>query len=151
MRSFLQTATLLTALAGSAFAHFTLEIPESIGFSDEKEGEAPCGSFDITDRKKVSDFPVEGAHIFVKTGHPTTTWFIRGALLNDTETFVNLGNQVLQKGAGNLCVEDVKAPKEWAGKDGVIQVIQPGHHGNLYQVSFLFSDFSRLNRFSYRS
>lgn len=56
--------TLLALLATSANAHFLLNYPTSIGFSDDDEGTAPCGGFTpdfATDN--VTDFYVGGDNI----------------------------------------------------------------------------------------
>jgi hypothetical protein len=60
MRNF--SATILAGLlASQASAHFLLNYPPTIGFSDDDEGTAPCGSFTVdftTDN--VTDFYVGG-------------------------------------------------------------------------------------------
>ena len=119
--SILSVSLLITA----ASAHFTLNFPPAIGFSEDDESSGPCGGFKATDRsKKVTDFPISGSSIAVLTTHPSVEYEFRAALLNDTDNFKSiLPGLVSQKGMGDLCEPGVAIPEEWEGEDGVIQVV----------------------------
>lgn len=54
------------ALATSSSAHFLLNYPPTIGFSDDDEGTAPCGNFAVDFSKdNVTDFHVDSDVIAV--------------------------------------------------------------------------------------
>jgi len=124
----------LSSFLTLASAHFTLNYPATIGFSDDDEGTGPCGSFDPTSRKNVTNFNLDMTPISVTSTHPAATWVVRGALLNNTNEFVTLMNTVNQESMGNYCTQSAVVPDAWAGKDGIIQVVQKATDGFLYQV-----------------
>ncbi|KAK6505856.1 hypothetical protein TWF481_007746 [Arthrobotrys musiformis] len=130
----LQSAFLLPLLPFTA-AHFLLNSPATIGFSDDDEGTYPCGSFDATDRKTVTDFPIAGIPIYVTSTHPEDTWFFRAALLNDTENWVDLLPAISQQGTGDFCNPTVPGPAGWEGEDGVIQIVASAPDGFLFQCA----------------
>ncbi|KAF3939995.1 hypothetical protein ABW19_dt0202119 [Dactylella cylindrospora] len=116
-------------------AHFLLNYPPSIGFSDDEESSYPCGGFDVASRNTVTEFPIGGIPISVKSTHPAATWFFRAALLNDTENWVALGDAVYQVGQGDYCQTSVPGPAGWEDKDGVLQVVQTATDGYLFQCA----------------
>ncbi|KAK6335117.1 hypothetical protein TWF718_010555 [Orbilia javanica] len=116
-------------------AHFVLQVPTSLGFSDINESQAPCGGFDITSRNKVTDWPIGGYPIGVVSTHPNAHWKIRAALLENTEEFVDLIPNILQDGLGNFCLTSVPGIASWVGKDAVLQVVQKAVDGELYQCA----------------
>jgi hypothetical protein len=122
----------------AASAHFNLREPAPIGFDDKSEGQGPCGGFDAKSRDGVSDWPIGGSAIHVQTTHSGATWTYKAALLNDTETWIDLIPAVSQKGLGDFCLPSVPAPAGWAGQEGVIQVVQKAMDGALYQVRILY-------------
>lgn len=124
------TVALLPTLA---LAHFHLNNPETLGFSDDNEGKFPCGGFDIS-FSKTADYPVSGAPIYLTSTHPESTWLIRASLANDTSTWHNLLPVIEQSGLGDFCEKAVAVPADWAGQNGLIQVIQDATDGLLYQV-----------------
>ncbi|KAK6504476.1 hypothetical protein TWF506_002671 [Arthrobotrys conoides] len=126
---------LLLPLLPFATAHFLLNTPMSIGFSDDEEGTYPCGNFDVTDRKIVTDFPIAGIPISVTSTHPEDTWFFRVALLNDTEKWVDLLPAISQRGTGDFCNPRVPGPAAWEGEDGVIQIVASAPDGFLFQCA----------------
>ncbi|KAK6533721.1 hypothetical protein TWF694_002652 [Orbilia ellipsospora] len=125
----------LLGLSHLASAHFLLNSPPTIGFSDDDEGTYPCGSFDATDRKTVTNFPVGGIAVSVTSTHPQDTWFIRAALTNDTENWVELIPPVSQQGQGNFCFSNVPGLAAWENLDAVLQVITLAPDGYLFQCS----------------
>ncbi|KAK3376454.1 hypothetical protein B0T24DRAFT_700017 [Lasiosphaeria ovina] len=125
----------LSALAALAEAHFVLQVPTSLGFSDVLEGTAPCGSFHISSRVGESSWPVAGAPFQLITTHPQSDWQIRAALLNDTANFQPLVPVVSQQGTGTFCLPAVPGIAAWEGQDAVLQAIQHSVDGELYQCA----------------
>jgi hypothetical protein len=57
---------LVAFLASSSSAHFLLNYPTTVGFSDDDETTAPCGGFTVDFSKdNVTDFHVGGDSIAV--------------------------------------------------------------------------------------
>ncbi|EWC46035.1 hypothetical protein DRE_04828 [Drechslerella stenobrocha 248] len=127
----LQSTLLLLPLAS---AHFLLNSPPTIGFSDDDQGVYPCGSFKADDRKSVTEFPSGGIPISVTSTHPKDVWFYRAALLNDTEGWVDLSPAITQTGTGEFCTT-IKGPSAWEGEDGVLQIIASAPDGFLFQCA----------------
>jgi len=130
-------SALLTALLliPQVSAHFLLNYPNTVGFSDDKKSTAPCGGFTVT-FDNATDFRVDGDAIAVTSTHPQAEWLFR-ATLDKTGTgdnFTNLLPVVSEAGLGSYCETGLTVPGTWAGKDGVIQVIQHGPDGSLFQV-----------------
>lgn len=61
---------------------------------------------------------------------------IRGSIgeLGKATNWTNLFPVVRQDGGGKFCEPLVPAPEEWAGVEGVVQVIESGEGGLSYQV-----------------
>jgi len=116
-------------------AHFVLQSPPSLGFSDSLEATYPCGSFPINDRTNVTPYPLDGYPIHVLSTHTKSTFKYRAALSSDTDSFIDLVPPVSEVGVGDFCLPAVPGPIEWYGKDAVVQVAQFGPDGILYQVS----------------
>lgn len=128
-------ASLLVFISPSA-AHFLLNYPPTIGFDDDLESDAPCGSFTVDFSKdNVTDFHVDGDAIAVQSIHPEATWLFRATLdLTASGNWTDLLPAVQQTGLGDFCETNVKAPSSWTGKQGVIGVVQDAADGILYQV-----------------
>jgi hypothetical protein len=124
-------------------AHFLLNYPESAGFSDDDEGTSPCGGFEATKGKKT-DFFVGGDSVALTSTHPAAVWLFRATL--DTtagSNFTTLLPAVLQDSLGNFCEKTITVPSDFAGKSGVVQIIQSATDGLLYQVSVTFQMLRR--------
>ncbi len=133
----MRTVNTLPYLAATAAvsAHFVLEHPTSIGFDDEKLGQGPCGSFNPTDRSKgVSEWSVGGDNIAVISTHGRVTWEFNIALVSEPTTWIPLIQPVGQRGVGNICFKGIPGYAAWIGRPAVLQVVQHGHDGDLYQV-----------------
>ena len=126
-------------LAAVAHAHFVLQIPTNVGFDDSVEDQAPCGSFDATNRSTVTDWPEAGSSIAVLTTHIQQTWHISASLLTDPNNFVPLIPDFSQAGVGTFCLPSVPGNPAWVGKDAILQVVQHGADGTLYQVRCILS------------
>lgn len=131
----ISTASLLL-LAASANAHFKLVEPESIGFSDDGEGEGPCGSFTPDFSKDtITDFHVGGQPIALMNTHPEVRWLFRATFAEGVDgEWQQLYSVVDQQGIGDFCVPTVTAPDSWVGRTGVLSVVCDATDGLLYQV-----------------
>ena len=124
----------LVLLAGQSCAHFVLHSPPTVGFNDDNEGKAPCGGFNPP-FKDPSDFHVGGDAIALTTTHPTANWLFRASLDTDAAGgFTDLLPAVSQTSLGDFCEPDITVPSSWAGKSGVLQIVQDAADGILYQV-----------------
>lgn len=132
------TTALLLALAANVQAHFKLNEPESIGFSDDEEGTAPCGSFTPNFSKdKITDFHVGGQAIALLSTHPESKWLFRATFDESAKgDWQKIYPIVDQKGLGDFCIPTVTVPDSWVGKTGVIGVAVDAPDGTLYQVRF---------------
>jgi len=124
------------ALFSVSTAHFILNIPTSLGFDDDNEGVAPCGGFNIRNRNTVTNWKVKGDTIAVLTTHEESTWEYRVALLSNLHHWVHLTPTLNQTGEGDFCEPTIPGiGGSWLNKPAVLQVIQHGDDGALYQVS----------------
>ncbi|KAF3941998.1 hypothetical protein ABW19_dt0202373 [Dactylella cylindrospora] len=133
---------LLLSICGAASAHFILEVPASLGFDDENEDLGPCGGFDQTNRTGgvQTNWPKKGGPVGIVTTHDEAIWEFKASVVPFTDRWVNLSDNVTQSaGVGSICFSNIPGPRNplWYGRKGVIQVIQHGHHGPLYQCAFV--------------
>jgi hypothetical protein len=136
-KSILAAGLLLSALVGQTSSHFLLNYPPTIGFDDDLEGTAPCGSFTIDfSTDNVTDFHVGGDALAMTSIHPQATWLFRASLgeAATPKNWTSLLPAVLQTGLGDYCEQDVIVPADFAGQKGVIGVVQDAPDGILYQV-----------------
>ncbi|KAJ9137048.1 Expression library immunization antigen 1 [Pleurostoma richardsiae] len=133
-------ATLLLPLLASA--HFTLDLPETIGFDEDKEATGPCGGFtpDFSS-DNVTDFHVGGDAVALTLAHPQANWLFRGTLdQTGSSNWTQLFPIVQQSGIGAFCEPAITAPESWAGQKGIVGVVADAPDGLLYQcaaVSFV--------------
>ncbi|KAL6867131.1 hypothetical protein J3F83DRAFT_108442 [Trichoderma novae-zelandiae] len=127
----------ILSLASLSSAHFTMNYPKSIGFSDDDEGDAPCGSFtpDISSgSSQLVDFHVGGDALAMRSVHPQVNWLFRvtldGSAKSDWQQIFPI---VQQSGLGNFCEPQITLPSSFAGKKGVIGIVADGPDGLLYQ------------------
>jgi len=134
-RLILGLCLLLSSLACLARAHFVLLEPKSLGFDDDREGEGPCGGFDVKDRNTgLTDFPVSGGVVALLTTHSQSTYSFKVAVVADLSQWFDLTRALSQKGTGQFCEPQIPARQQWIGQEAVLQVTQHGHDGTLYQV-----------------
>ena len=128
----------LSALLVVSSGHFVLNYPPSLGFDDSVEATGPCGGFPIVFNASDTSVPVDGFTAAMFTTHPQTQWLLR-ATLSKAEPFnwTNLLPVVDEIGPGNFCLPSLKAPAEFAGKAGLIQVTQAAADGALYQARIM--------------
>ncbi len=152
---FTSSLTLLSLWAACASAHFILQYPRSLGFDDDTEGTGPCGGFDVSFNSSDDSVPVDGFPVSMLSTHPAADWLFRVTLDQKAPfNWTNLLPVVSETGLGQFCLPNLKAPSDFAGKSGVVQVIQHGPDGILYQVhiallfrkggSVLISSYSAL-------
>ncbi|KAG4422989.1 hypothetical protein IFR04_003901 [Cadophora malorum] len=129
-------------LVSQTSAHFLMNYPESIGFSDDSEGTGPCGSFTVdfaTD--PVTEFHVGGDTIALRSTHPDTKWLFRATLGSaDAGNWTALSQVIQQSALGSFCRSDIVVPESFAGQNGTLGVAANGPDGILYQcaaVSFV--------------
>ena len=92
---------------------------------------------------ETSEFYVGGEAVAIKTGHPEVHILIRGTLDPTGEgNWTNLHPVIKQEGLGSFCKPAIKAPQEWVGKKGFVQVVQSGEDGLLFAVSLRTEFFS---------
>lgn len=134
MPHFAAVPFLVLLLLGQSCAHFVLNYPNTIGFNDDLEASAPCGGFNVT-FANTTNFHVGGDAIALTSTHPAANWLFR-ATLDKTASgnWTDLLPVVAESGLGAFCEKDVVLPSAWAGQQGVVQVIQKGADGMLFQV-----------------
>ena len=73
--------------------------------------------------------------VSIKNVHPVGEWSFRGT--TDTKSpydFTEIVPLVNTTGIGDFCLDYMSVPTGWAGKDGVLQVVDNSPDGILYQV-----------------
>jgi hypothetical protein len=130
------SATTLLLLIAVAQAHFLLNYPKSIGFSDDAQRDGPCGGFtpDFS-KNNFTDFHIGGDNIATRTTHPQGNWLYRFTLDptasgNWTQAFPI----VQQSGLGSFCEPLVTIPSQLAGEKGVLGVVSNTPDGLLFQA-----------------
>jgi hypothetical protein len=116
-------------------AHFILLWPPTAGFDDDKEPTFPCGSFTPKIDGNTPDVQVDRFSISIQNVHPVGEWSFRGT--TDTKApfnFTEIVPLVNTTGVGDFCLDYMKVPSDWAGKSGVIQVVDNSPDGILFQV-----------------
>lgn len=129
--------TLLTlALSQLSFAHFILEYPISAGFDDDVDGTAPCGGQAVNFTSSSSNVTVDRFAVALYSTHPQAEWLYRATLSSEAPyNWTNILPVVDQTSIGAFCLSDLSVPSEFAGQQGIIQVMQDAADGVLYQVS----------------
>ena len=128
----------LTVVAQLTTAHFLLNYPPTLGFIDDNEGISPCGGFPVVFNSSDVQVQVDGFPIALRSIHPEAQWLFRATLSQQAPfNWTNLLPVVQETGLGDFCIPDFKAPAEFAGQIGLLQVLQNAVDGELYQVSSL--------------
>jgi hypothetical protein len=129
--------TLLFALASAALtnAHFVLNWPPTAGFDDDAEPTSPCGGASVVVNSTSPQVQVDRFAVQIFSSHPAGSWqFLASTNTEEPYNFTSFAS-VNTTGIGNFCLQDFAVPDEYAGKMGVIQVIDDSPDGILYQVS----------------
>jgi hypothetical protein len=125
----------MVLFSGLTTAHFILLWPPSAGFDDAKEATSPCGSFTPKINDSIPDIQVDRFAVSIKNVHPVGEWSFRGT--TDTMApynFTEIVPLVNSTGIGDFCLDNMRVPSDWAGKSGIIQVVDNSPDGILYQV-----------------
>ncbi|KAK3661301.1 hypothetical protein LTR56_000424 [Elasticomyces elasticus] len=128
---------LLTAVGASlASAHFILEYPPTARFIDDSEPDSPCGGATVTVNSTSPQVQVDQFAISIMSTHPQGEWQFRAT--TDTQppyNFTDIVPVVNTTGIGSFCLNSMSAPGDFAGKPGIIQVIDNSIDGQLYQCA----------------
>lgn len=135
-KSLLAITVLLLSVAD---AHFELVKPpplEGGNMNEDLQTNAPCGGgVPNLSQDPGANFHVDGDSVAVLLLHPQATWLIRATLDPDgAGNWTQLFPIVTQSGRGEFCEPAVVAPKEWAGKRGLISTVCKAPDGMLFQV-----------------
>lgn len=117
-------------------AHFILLWPPNAGFNEDKEPTSPCGGFTPDVNSSATDVHVEKFAVSIQNVHPEGQWGFRAT--TDTEppyNFVDIVPLVKTTAIGDFCLDEMRAPSNFAGKSGILQVVDNSPDGILYQVS----------------
>ncbi|KAB2103817.1 hypothetical protein AG0111_0g8111 [Alternaria gaisen] len=123
-----------------SLAHFQLKFPAARGFTDDTEGNFPCGGFNDVQQQRT-DFPIGGGPIQLHMEHPQTNVAVYMAIGdNPGDGFSIVAQQQLQvSGLGDFCLGSVAVPAGLNVSDGTkasIQVVTNNHEaGGLYQCA----------------
>lgn len=127
---------LLTLAAASlSAAHFRLDWPPTAGFIDDSESDSPCGGATVTVNDTAPEVQVDQFAVEIFSSHPAGEWSFFAT--TDTEApfnFTEIVPVVKSSGIGEFCLTNIRAPSDFAGKSGVLQVVDKSVDGELYQV-----------------
>lgn len=129
---------LLALLLPAATATFTLSHPIPFGSHSTSQSQPPCGASSLL-LGTTTGFYVGGDSVAVVSAGDGASILIR-ATIGDlgSANWTNLFPVVAQRGGGKFCEPLVPAPVEWAGLEGVVQVIESGEEGLSYQVGAFY-------------
>ncbi|CZT19970.1 uncharacterized protein RCC_05827 [Ramularia collo-cygni] len=131
MRSFL----LGLATASLAAAHFQLKYPAA-GFDDDLEGTGPCGGVTPVVDSGSPEITVDQFAVQIFTSHPMGNFsFFATTNVAEPYNFTEIVPSVKTTGAGDFCLTSISLPSDWAGKQGILQVVDQGPDGVLYQCA----------------
>lgn len=141
-------ALLLTLVlaAQAASATFTLSHPHPFGTKSTSQSQPPCGASPLL-LESTTGFYVGGDAVAVVSAGDGANILIRATIgdLAGSANWTNLFPVVQQRGGGKFCEPLVPAPVEWAGMEGVVQVIESGEEGLSYQVGFFYFHVFQLS------
>lgn len=117
-------------------AHFTLNWPPTAGFDDENEPNAPCGGATVTVTDDSQEINVERFPVSIFSSHPAGSWsFFATTNTQEPYNWTEIVPVINSTGIGSFCLTYLRAPAEFAGQNGILQVIDSSADGTLYQVS----------------
>jgi hypothetical protein len=128
---------LLTTLALTTLtsAHFVLNYPPNAGFDENILSHGPCGGFTPEVNSSTPEIQVDRFQIAIDSTHPVATWSFRGTTSTSAPwNWTEIVPLIDTTGAGAFCLEYLSAPSEWAGSEGVLQVVDNSSDGVLFQV-----------------
>lgn len=127
---------LLTLAAASVTsAHFELSWPPAAEGNHDSQGTGPCGGAMVDVAEDSTEVQVDRFAVSVYTGHSAGSWYFRAT--TDTQepyNWTTIVPVVETTGSGDFCLQDMRAPADFAGQGGILQVIDSSVHGSLYAV-----------------
>ena len=135
------TPLLLPLLTPLCAAHFIVNTPPALGGGSNinAEDQAPCGGFSpsSSDDNNSAAFHVQGDAVGLTTLHAQSYMAFRGMPATDLAraNWTVLWPTVEEFGLNGFCLPHITVPEDWAGKEGLLQVIQDAEDGVHYQVS----------------
>ncbi|KFZ01045.1 hypothetical protein V501_10249, partial [Pseudogymnoascus sp. VKM F-4519 (FW-2642)] len=130
------TLLTLALLAQATTATFTLSHPLPFGSKSTSQSQPPCGASPLL-LESTTGFYVGGDAVAVVSSGDGANILIRATIgdLAGDANWTDLFPVVQQRGGGKFCEPLVPAPVEWAGREGVVQVIESGEEGLSYQCA----------------
>lgn len=131
----IRSLLLTLAAARLGAAHFLLKWPVTAGFIDDDEPNAPCGGATVVVNDTAPEISVDRFAVAIFSSHPAGNWTFRATQsTKEPYSFTDIVPDVSSTGLGDFCLTDLRAPSDWAGTSGVLQVIDNSVDGTLYQV-----------------
>lgn len=131
IRSLLITLATATLTA----AHFRLDWPPTAGFIDDDEGNSPCGGATVTVNDTAPEIQVDQFAVEIFSSHPAGAWSFFATINTEAPyNFTEIVPMVNSTGIGEFCLTNLRTPSDFAGKSGVLQIIDHSVDGVLYQV-----------------
>ncbi|OBT67320.1 hypothetical protein VE03_02708 [Pseudogymnoascus sp. 23342-1-I1] len=117
-------------------ATFTLSHPLPFGSHSTSQSQPPCGASPLL-LEATTGFYVGGDAVAVVSAGVGASILIRATVgeLGAATNWTDLFPVVRQEGGGKFCEPLVPAPEEWAGREGVVQVVESGEEGLSYQCA----------------
>lgn len=128
-------------------AHFTLNWPATAGFDDDNQPMAPCGGVGVTVTDDSQEITVDRFPVAIFSSHPAASWaFFATTNTQEPYNWTEIVPVINSTGIGSFCLTYLRAPAEFAGQNGIIQVIDYSADGTLYQVSRRMGQRGRVMR-----
>ncbi|EMF15158.1 uncharacterized protein SEPMUDRAFT_147117 [Sphaerulina musiva SO2202] len=130
-------------------AHFTLNWPATAGFDDDNQPMAPCGGVGVTVTDDSQEITVDRFPVAIFSSHPAASWaFFATTNTQEPYNWTEIVPVINSTGIGSFCLTYLRAPAEFAGQNGIIQVIDYSADGTLYQcapVNFVSGSNNTVN------
>ncbi|GIZ37046.1 hypothetical protein CKM354_000050900 [Cercospora kikuchii] len=124
------------AAATLASAHFELNWPPTAGFNDDEQPNAPCGGATVTVDDSAPEINVDRFAASIFSSHPAGSWsFFATTNTQEPYNFTEIVPVINSTGVGTFCLNYLRAPADFAGQSGVLQVIDSSVDGTLYQCA----------------
>ncbi|CDS12300.1 hypothetical protein LRAMOSA04495 [Lichtheimia ramosa] len=137
----LSLLALSAATISAVSAHFQLNYPQTRGFNEDNEPQAPCGGFNNVGSR--TEFPLENGFVQINSGHTTYKYTVKVITSNNPSTSDFTGNNATVIGSGSrnypgdacLTVSTNNGTDIKAGTNATIQITYDGGDGSLYQCT----------------
>lgn len=131
----LPTLVNIVALSAVSSAHFILHWPPTAGFDDDEQPTGPCGGADVVVNASAPQVQVDRFAVQIQNTHPAGSWQFRATLSTEEPyNFTDIVPVVNTTGVGDFCLSYMSVPSEFAGRSGILQVVDYSVDGTLYQV-----------------